>query len=445
MSIRTLWFGTVLLALVAGLLSVPALASSHARVVRLSDVEGTVQIDRGTGQGYEKAIVNMPIEQGTKLWSKDDGKAEVEFEDGSVLRIVPNTKVEFSELSLADSGGKLSTVDLKEGTAYINYEGKKDDALTVNFAHESTRLTKPAHFRVEMDDTQAVVAVFKGDVHIEGQSGDVEVAKGHSVTFDLADNDKYEVAKNYEQDPYDRWDKQEEQYHDRYYSNNYGGGSYPYSYGVSDLNYYGNYYMVPGYGYMWQPFFTGVGWDPFMNGAWCWYPGYGYTFVSAYPWGWMPYRYGTWVFVPNFGWGWMPGGWTTWNTIPPVKNPPRAFTPPAAPASAGKATVIVGKPTVNGFGSTNPGRRVTITQGSAGMGIPRGTIRNLPAVAHRVETQGSATVRTAPPSAWGGWGARGAAAPRAVEPGGRMTGPRTAPAPHMSAPHSAPAPSGSKH
>lgn len=418
----------LMVAAFVGLLALPSVADSHARIVRLSDVEGTVQIDRAAGQGYERAILNMPVTQGTKIWTKDDGRAEIEFEDGSVVRIVPNTKINFGELSLADTGGKVSTVNLEEGTAYVNFAGKKDDVLTVNFGHESTRVVKAAHFRVEMDDTDATLAVFKGDVEVEGPSGSVEVAKGHSASFDLAANDKYEVAKNFEQDPYDSWDKQQGQYHDRYYSDNYnGGGSYPYSYGVSDLNYYGSYYNVPGYGYMWQPYFTGFGWNPFMNGAWCWYPGYGYSWVSAYPWGWMPYRYGTWAFVPGFGWGWLPGGWTTWNTVPPVANPPRAFVPPTPPASGGQKTVIVGKVPGNAFGSGGSGRRVMITQGSAGLGIPRGAVRNLPTISQRVATQGSTTVRTAPMGPSWGYGS------------GMSAGPRMG-APHMSAPHtSAPA------
>ena len=71
---------------------------------------------------------------------------------------------------------------------------------------------------------------------------------------------------------------------------------------MSDMNYYGAYSNVPGFGMMWQPYFTGVGWNPFMDGAWSWYPGFGYMFASAYPWGWMPYRYGSWMSVPGMGW-----------------------------------------------------------------------------------------------------------------------------------------------
>ena len=82
---------------------------------------------------------------------------------------------------------------------------------------------------------------------------------------------------------------------------------------------------------MWQPYGVGYGWDPFYNGAWAWYPGFGYTWVSTYPWGWTPYRYGSWTFMPNFGWAWQPGTWNTWYTVPPVYNPPPFFHGPKPP------------------------------------------------------------------------------------------------------------------
>jgi hypothetical protein len=417
----------VLAALVCGLLALPALASSHSRIVRLSDVEGAVQIDRNTGQGYEKAFLNMPITEGTKLWAKQDGRAEIEFEDSSVVRIVPNTKINFSQLSLADSGSKVSTVNLEEGTAYINFAGKKDSEFTVNFGHESAKLTQAAHFRVGMGDTDATLAVFKGDVEVAAPSGSLKVGKKQSATFDLLAHDQYELAKNVEPDPYDKWDKEQAQYHDRYYNNHsYSASNYPYSYGVSDLNYYGSYYNVPGYGYLWQPYFTGVGWSPFSNGAWCWYPGYGYTWVSAYPWGWMPYRYGTWLFVPNYGWAWQPGGWNTWNTVPVAVNPPHRFVPPQPPVASGHSTVIVGSAPVSSGGGS---RRMMITQGSAGLGIPRGAVRNLPSLSQRVTTQGSAAVYTAPSGRGMAMGSSG----RMAGSGPRMSAPaRSAPAAHGS-------------
>ena len=102
----------VTLAAFTGLLAVPSFADSQARIVRLSYTEGDVQIDRNAGQGFEKAFLNLPIIQGAKLRAGHDGFAEVEFEDGSTLRITPGTMVVFPQLVLRDSGTKVSSVDL---------------------------------------------------------------------------------------------------------------------------------------------------------------------------------------------------------------------------------------------------------------------------------------------------------------------------------------------
>src|SRR4051812_24769208 len=72
-------------------------ADSYARIVRLSDVDGSVQIDRNTGNGFEKAIPNMPITQGVRLETGSTGRAEVEFENGSVVRLTEETSLEFSQ------------------------------------------------------------------------------------------------------------------------------------------------------------------------------------------------------------------------------------------------------------------------------------------------------------------------------------------------------------
>ena len=137
------------------------------------------------------------------------------------------------------------------------------------------------------------MAVFNGEVEVNGASGKVDVEKKHSATFDLAGSAPYTLANNLEPDPYDDWDKQQDKYHQQYSAAN----SYsPYAYGASDLNYYGSFYNIPGYGMMWQPYLVGAGWDPFMNGAWMWYPGAGYAWISSLSWGWTPYRYGSWTY-----------------------------------------------------------------------------------------------------------------------------------------------------
>src|SRR5580698_5849286 len=99
-------------ALACAVWALPAAADSQARIVRLSDVHGSVQIDKNTGLGFENAFVNLPITQGTHLRTGATGRAEVEFEDGSSMRLAPNTTMDFSRLGLSDSGQRISEINL---------------------------------------------------------------------------------------------------------------------------------------------------------------------------------------------------------------------------------------------------------------------------------------------------------------------------------------------
>jgi len=381
----------ILTVLACALLALPALADSQARIVRLSDVQGSVQIDKNTGMGFESAFLNLPVTQGTQLRTRDNGRAEVEFEDGSTMRLTPNSLVQFSTLGLSDDGTRVSVINLVDGMAYVNWLGKKGDKFTLNFAHEKIALDRSAHFRVDTATNVSQVGVFNGDLEIESPSGNVALNKKKMATFEASD-DKSTVA-NLEPNAYDDWDKQAVAYHDQYAKNN----SSPYGYGYSDLNYYGGYQNVPGYGMMWQPYFAGVGWDPFMDGAWSFYPGFGYMFVSAYPWGWMPYLYGNWLFVPGFGWMWQPGYWNTWGTVPRFAGTlPAHFTAPVAP-KGNASTVVFGKGGPVAHPSTPS--HVVLRNGSAGMGIARGSLSNMHQLNHQVARSGSAEVHTAPPFA----------------------------------------------
>lgn len=436
-------------ALAGALLVVSASAESKARIVRLSNVEGSVLMDRGTGDGFEKSFLNMPVVEGSRLKTGDDGRAEVEFEDGSALRIVPNSEVEFTHLALGDEGQRLSTMQLASGTAYVNYRGKKGDDFTLNFSRESVTLREPAHFRISLGNDAGTLAVFKGRVNVSGQAGPFEVEQKHSATFDI-NSDRYEVAKNYAENPYDDWDKQQSEYQARYAANGNSNNGSPYAYGMSDLNYYGSYMSVPGYGMVWQPYFLDASWSPFRDGGWVFYPGHGYMWVSSYPWGWMPYRYGNWAFAPGYGWVWQPGYWNTWYAVPRVVNPPRRIAIPQPPVRT-RGTVMVGRGLVVNPPAGLPRQRLTITPGSAGLGVPRGTVRNLDRFAREVhkndrpvEVRTERRGRIAPPPSGSTSGISNSASswtrpPSSTSPPSRVSTPRMTPpssAPRMPSPPS---------
>jgi hypothetical protein len=384
-------FHVILFVVLAGaLLALPAWADSQVRIVRLSDVQGAVQIDKNSGLGFENAFANLPITQGTQLHTRQNGRAEIEFEDGSTVRITPSTTVEFSTLGLNDDGKRVSQLTLVEGRMYVNWLGKAGDEFTLNFSQEKIELRQAAHFRVERSSRSAELASFKNDLEVVSPSGTVKVNKNKMVTFDTDNDDKPTLAKNIEPTPSDEWDQQSIEYHDQYSKNN----STPYGYGYSDLSYYGSYSNLPGFGMLWQPYLAGAGWNPFMDGAWSWYPGMGYMWASAYPWGWMPFYYGNWTYAPGFGWGWQPGGWNTWHGgIHYVGTAVAGFHAPIPPAGTVN-TIVVGKggPVLTKV----PATPIVLRSGSAGLGITRGAYGNLRHLSTQVAKSGSIELHAAP-------------------------------------------------
>ena len=76
-----------------------------------------------------------------------------------------------------------------------------------------------------------------------------------------------------------------------------------------NLSPYGSWQVSARYGRVWQPAEETEGWNPYYDGHWV-YTDVGWTWISDYEWGAIPYHYGTWTLDPAFGWVWVPG--TVW-------------------------------------------------------------------------------------------------------------------------------------
>ena len=354
--------------------------NSRARIVRLSYIDGDARIDQVAGQGEERAILNMPVVEGTRLTAEDDSRVEVEFENGSTMRLVGPAEVVFRELSMRNSGDKVSLIEVRNGLVYFNVIHKGDDDFRIALGDHSFSVRKSAHLRADVTADGQKIAVFKGELEMLDAPNALAVKKGETVSFDASDSARYDLAKGYDPLGADTWDHDRQQDTETYarsqaYKNSLTYAGSPYSYGVSDLAYYGSWYNGPG-GNCWRPSGFGMGWDPFaQNGAWTYYPANGWVYVSYYPWGWTPYRYGSWNFVGNTGWCWSPGGYYGgWNPIPVVVVAPPTYVRPTPPHKPGGPPVYVGERKVLPGGRPNPnGPPVRGLQPEGSPGAGRGT------------------------------------------------------------------------
>jgi hypothetical protein len=350
--VRFFCLTVVLLALSA--LPAFASASPNVRVVRLSLAQGDVQIDRNSGDGWEQAINNMPLTGGTRLYAAENSKAELEFEDGSSIRLLGPAQIALIQLSFSANGSPLNQVEIDSGLVYVNALLNDHAGFRVqDAAGESFAITQPSHLRFKVDEQVASLAVMDGEVaSIGGDGGNVEIRGGETYNYILGQPGSAVRQAKVPPQSEDAWDQQREQYNDQYAAAGaqYSGSDNPDAYGVSDLGNYGSYDDIPGYGESWQPSGVGPDWNPYDDGAWSYYPDWGWTFVSGYPWGWCPFYYGSWFYVGGRGWWWHSGPWHGpggphgpggFHPQPLLASAPHGFSAPRPPTGSAHHTVAV--------------------------------------------------------------------------------------------------------
>ncbi len=296
---------------------------------RLSDVEGSVRLVRvgpaqpaaqpaaqGTGQipppppadeVFRQATVNMPVLAGMKIETGDDGRAELEFNDGSIARLTPNSVVAL--VSLDAHGEQLRAV---RGLSYYELPGQSISVLSVEAGPDQVRLEPNTLLRADLDSAPYQVGVLRGSAHFNNPALDIgfEVNTGETASLDPTSPTAYDLKQDLAQNSWDAWNSDRDstlaQLADGETNARVGNGGQD-SEAWNDLDYYGSWYNVPGAGMAWAPDGVDASFDPYGQGAWGYYSGIGYTWVSSYPWGWLPYHCGGWSYFNGFGWGWQPG------------------------------------------------------------------------------------------------------------------------------------------
>jgi hypothetical protein len=374
---------------------------SKVRIVRLSQVKGSVQIARSSDRSFETAVANLPIVEKNELRT-GTGIAEVEFEDNSSMRLAPNTTVEFPVLARNASGTTGSSVRVVRGTVYISLVKPQNKAAAPNefqliFGDRKLELSPSTHIRLDIAGTEAKLAVLDGEVRVDGDDGTLNIAKKRTATFNLFSEDQPTVAKDVEKTAFDAWDHTAASYHSGVAA--MSAFSSPYAYGTSDMAYYGRFMNAGSCGSMWRPYFASAGWDPFANGSWAYYQGAGYSWVSPYPWAWTPYHSGAWSYCPDAGWGWTPGGgWYGVNNATALIAKgtggnggrfPR-LPPPHSPLPHQPSVVAANTKALISSNVASPSLFI-FWKDSAGLGVPRGTLGHLDKLSRETVSHGTAT------------------------------------------------------
>ncbi|HEX2269185.1 MAG TPA: FecR family protein, partial [Pyrinomonadaceae bacterium] len=284
-----------------------ASANEVPNAARIQRVEGDVAISNAQeantantdAEQWIAATENQPFSVGDRIYTRENSHASLAFTGRNFARLNPNTSLDI--LTLQDRRTQLA---LRDGSAVFDV-GYLDegDLFEVATPYGAVDFEQPGLYNVGIDNGQVLVSVLSGLAQVVGLGGSGEVNKGELLTLvgqtaaDVVLSQIDGRDAGYLVDDYYAY--QYPQYYDGRYSdyNTYLSDPYyfdPYRRNVSyqyvnsdvpglyDLDYYGDWHNVNGYGYCWTPR-VDAGWSPYQQGYWMTDYPYGPTWVSTEP------------------------------------------------------------------------------------------------------------------------------------------------------------------
>ncbi len=267
-------------------------------VARISFIRGDVSTQRGDSGDWGGTSINAPVVRGDQVATGENARTEIQLDYANILRLAAH-----SQAKIADLTPKRIQVQIGQGYAsYTMLKGSEAD-VEIDSPNVAVRPLRQGRYRVQVNsDSETDVIVREGEAEITTPEGSTRVHAGEMIVIRGTDQPEYKVSSAPDRDDWDIWnsdrdhivrDSESVGHTNRYYT------------GVNDLDSYGHWVYVPGYGNVWQPY-QEASWAPYQTGRWVWEPYYGWTWVSYEPWGWAPYHYGRWFYYRD-SWCWWPG------------------------------------------------------------------------------------------------------------------------------------------
>jgi hypothetical protein len=320
-------------------------AEALPNAARIQRVDGEVAFNNSAANTdpnvqWQAATANQPFSVGDRIYTRENSHASLAFNGRNFARLDPNTS-----LDVVSFGDRRTQLALRDGSAMFDVGYLEPNELfEVATPNGAVDFDQPGLYNVGFNNNGGVlVSVLSGLARVVGSGGSSQINKGEMLTllgqaasqvalsrlngrdagYQVDNYYRYQYPNSYD-GRYNNYDAylSDPNYYDPYRRN----ASYQYasSYipGLNDLDAYGDWQNVNGYGYAWRPR-VDQNWVPYQQGSWVNQYPYGPTWVSSENWGYAPYHYGRWASVGN-QWYWIPDAV---NTTPQYAPALVAFVP----------------------------------------------------------------------------------------------------------------------
>ncbi|MDE3167408.1 MAG: hypothetical protein KGN36_16520, partial [Acidobacteriota bacterium] len=97
------------------LLAPAALFAGQARYARLGDMDGAVEVQLHPADPWSPGERNLPLTEGAWLRTGEASRLEIEFDEGSALRLASGSLVELSDYTRLSTRQRVTLLSLDRG------------------------------------------------------------------------------------------------------------------------------------------------------------------------------------------------------------------------------------------------------------------------------------------------------------------------------------------
>ena len=279
-------------------------------VARVSVIQGSAVVQRGDSQTQTAAVRNAPLLPGDYISTGSTSRAELQFDGFTAVRLGGNVQAR-----ITNNDPNNRQMQLADGTVEVGLV-RNGQPIQIDTPSATVRTQDVGDYRISIGkDGSSWVTVRRGRVDVVTPQRTYSLEQGRTlVARGSASNPSITYTSAVGFDSFDDFNAKRDQ--TMLAALNASPNLNPSIAGYDNLDAYGQWQNVAGYGQVWVPD-QSADWAPYRDGSWTWEGGYGWTWVGNEPWGWAPYHYGRWFYANGYGWAWNPPaygyGYTSWS------------------------------------------------------------------------------------------------------------------------------------
>jgi len=233
-----------------------ATVSAQTRYARLGEIDGSAEMQIHPAEPWKPGLRNTPLRESSWVRTGGASHAEIELDEGSVLRLADNSVCELADYTRLSTGQRITHISLDRGIAYFSGESNWRDALILSMPSAQVSIRRGSRVRLEAGVDFSQLAVLEGEVRFSSAAIELDVPEGKMLKIDPARSDKFYLLPEVAPLDSDAWSLTRDKLLVGDASRNRLPGLH---YGLRDLDAHGEWIDTAEFGIAWKPN-AGEGW-----------------------------------------------------------------------------------------------------------------------------------------------------------------------------------------